>query len=239
MTNYTTLLQSWGDSGAAYPSGYSYTYQVPPIEEYDNFAMYHSIESILHLIDLTNARLDSSKSATAPSSPTDGELWWDTTNDVLKIYDTDYAGWKRVGSKAELDAHTADTTNPHSVTAAQVGAIADAPGTVDESHLSFNVASESGVTNHLNDTTNPHNVTASQVGAYTTSQADSNFASSGHTHDGRYYTKSAADSRYASDSHNHDSRYYRPTGNDGFVIETRTSDVTSGTIGRMWLRTDL
>ena len=200
MTNYTTALQSWGDSGAAYPSGYSYTYQVPPIEEYDNFAMYHSIEAILHLIDLTNERLDSSKSATAPSSPTGGELWWDTTNDVLKIYDTDFGDWKRVGSKAELDAHTADTTNPHSVTAAQVGAITDSSGTVDESHLSFSVATQAEIDAHVGDTTNPHSVTAAQVGAYTTAQADSNFSTSGHNHDTRYYTKGASDSRYYTES---------------------------------------
>lgn len=228
MTNYTTVLQSWGDSGTAYPSGYSYTYQVPPIEEYDNYAMYHSIEALLHLIDLTNERLDSSKSATAPSSPTDGELWWDTTNNVLKIYDADFAGWKRVGSKAELDAHTSDTTNPHSVTYAQVGAIQDAAGTVDESHLSFDVATQSGLTAHEADTANPHSVTAAQVGAYTTSQADSNFAASGHNHDSRYYTQSAADSRY-----------YQNDGNDSFIIENRTSDPASPAVGQMWLRTDL
>lgn len=228
MTNYTTALQSWGDSGATYPSGYSYTYQVPPIEEYDNFAMYHSIEAILHLIDLTNTRLDSSRSAAAPSSPTDGQLWWDTTNDVLKVYDVDYAGWKRVGSKAELDAHTSDTTNPHSVTYTQVGAIQDAAGTVDESHLSFSVATQAELDAHTTSTANPHSVTAAQVGAYTTSQADSNFAAAGHNHDSRYYTQSAADSRY-----------YQPDGNDSFVLETRTTDPASPAVGQMWLRTDL
>jgi hypothetical protein len=195
MTNYTTTLQSWGDSGAAYPSGYSYTYQVPPIEEYDNFAMYHSIEAVLHLIDLTNERLDSSKSATSPSTPTDGELWWDTTNDVLNIYDTDFGDWKRVGSKAELDAHTADTTNPHSVTYSQVGAIQDAAGTVTEPHLGFSVATQAELDSHTGDTTNPHSVTAAQVGAYTTAQADSNFAASGHNHDTRYYTQGAVDDK--------------------------------------------
>ena len=43
---------------------------------------------------------------------------------------------------------------------------------------------------HAGSTSNPHNVTSSQVGAYSTSEADSNFAASGHIHDGRYYTQS-------------------------------------------------
>lgn len=51
-------------------------------------------------------------------------------------------------TQAELDAHAGNTSNPHSVTAAQVGA-----------------ASASDLTSHENDTSNPHNVTAAQVGA--------------------------------------------------------------------------
>jgi len=47
-------------------------------------------------------------------------------------------------AKADLDAHKADSSNPHSVTAAQAGA---APAS------------------HVTDTNNPHSVTATQVGA--------------------------------------------------------------------------
>jgi hypothetical protein len=81
------------------------------------------------------------------------------------------------------------------VTYSQVGAIQDAVGTVDESHLSFAVATEVELGSHTGDTTNPHNVTAAQVGAYTTAQADLNFAASGHNHDSRYYTQGAVDDK--------------------------------------------
>lgn len=43
---------------------------------------------------------------------------------------------------------------------------------------------------------------------YTESESDSRFSSSGHRHDGRYYTESESDSRFAGSGHNHDGRYY-------------------------------
>ena len=54
-----------------------------------------------------------------------------------------------------LSAHTTNTTNPHGVTAAQVGAIDQGALDIVAGNLS----------NHLLDTFNPHGVTAAQVGA--------------------------------------------------------------------------
>ena len=81
------------------------------------------------------------------SGVTEAELAFDTAN------------------QAELDAHTTDTANPHSVTASQVGAIPDTSGSVTETNLSFNPATDTELNSHTGDTSNPHSVTASQVGA--------------------------------------------------------------------------
>jgi|GEM_PF-6022543 len=50
----------------------------------------------------------------------------------------------------------------------------------------------------------------------------SDFASSGHNHDGRYYTKSQSDSNYANAGHTHDSRYVKESG------DTMTGDLDFG-----------
>ncbi len=78
-----------------------------------------------------------------------------------------------VNDGAALDAvvtaqsnHAGNTTNPHSVTAAQVGADTSAQVTAK-------------VDAHANLTTNPHAVTAAQVGAYTTAQVDTLIAGVG------------------------------------------------------------
>lgn len=81
------------------------------------------------------------------SGVTEAELAFDTAN------------------QAELDAHTSDTTNPHSVTASQVGAIPDTSGSVTETNLSFNPATDTELNSHTGDTSNPHSVTAAQTGA--------------------------------------------------------------------------
>jgi len=57
--------------------------------------------------------------------------------------------------QSNLDTHEADVTNPHSVTAAQVGA--DPTGSA--------AAVQANLTAHENDTSNPHAVTAAQAGA--------------------------------------------------------------------------
>lgn len=56
-------------------------------------------------------------------------------------------------SASDLSSHTGNTNNPHSVTAAQIGA-----------------ATSSDLSSHVGNTSNPHSVTAAQVGAVPTSR---------------------------------------------------------------------
>ena len=63
--------------------------------------------------------------------------------------------WAKIAQQTDVDAvntalttHTSDTSNPHSVTAAQTGA-----------------ATSSALTTHTGDTANPHSVTLAQIGA--------------------------------------------------------------------------
>ncbi|UBF22724.1 hypothetical protein M1M38_gp031 [Halorubrum tailed virus 27] len=124
MASYTTQLLDWGEQGTAYPSGYSYTGDVPPIEEYDDYAMFHMIKDLKHLISLTNSRIESSSGATAdrPSNPGPGHQFWNTENDQLEVYDSDFGGWRALALDGDFSAHVADTTNPHNVTTSQIGA---------------------------------------------------------------------------------------------------------------------
>lgn len=78
-----------------------------------------------------------------------------------------------------LDAHEADTANPHGVSAAQVGAYskAEADSAFDPAGSAASVSAALGT--HEADQTNPHQVTASQVGAYTKAEADAAFDPAG------------------------------------------------------------
>lgn len=67
-----------------------------------------------------------------------------------------------------FSSHAGNTSNPHSVTASQVGAYTS--GQVDS--LLGSYALSSALTSHTGNTNNPHSVTASQVGAYTTAEVD-------------------------------------------------------------------
>lgn len=80
-----------------------------------------------------------------------------------------------LASKADastLSSHTGNTSNPHSVTAAQVGAYTT--GAVDT--LLAAKASAATLAAHTSNTSNPHSVTAAQVGAYTTGAVDTALA---------------------------------------------------------------
>lgn len=212
MTTYRSELKPWGGIGVEYPTGYRYQDDVPPIDAYDNNFNYHVAKDLLHLVGLTNERLDSSKNNVEPLNPTDGELWWDTGDDLLRIWDEDFGDWKVLGTASDLSSHLVDTSNPHDVTYAQAGAIQNAEGSVTESHLDFDPARQDELDAHTSRTDNPHGVTYSQAGA----------APAVHDHDNRYYTEAQADSRYYTQSylntafagksdttHNHDSRYYK------------------------------
>lgn len=157
-------------------------------------------------------------SDTAPSSPVDGQLWYDITVDYMKRWDATNSVWVIQGSQASeitvdpstftlistnnsqaafgdldnsLDSHQSDTTNPHAVTAAQAGAvenISGAPSLEADTRANQPAAGTAGrlyyVTDedvierdngtswlqvvdltHRNDTTNPHSVTAAQASA--------------------------------------------------------------------------
>lgn len=97
-------------------------------------------------------------------------------------------------SQADLTAHINNKSNPHSVTAEQVGADPSGSASAVQTNLTNHInnknnphgvtAEQAGadpagsaqtvqgnLTTHINDTNNPHNVTASQVGAYTKPQS--------------------------------------------------------------------
>ena len=98
------------------------------------------------------------------------------------------------GVQTNLTSHTSNTSNPHSVTATQVGlgnvqnygiaAVADATaGTSNSLYMTpllvataINTIPSTPLTAHITNTSNPHNTTAAQVGAYTTAQIDSQMA---------------------------------------------------------------
>ena len=74
---------------------------------------------------LDNAGLFWQVGAGAPggSGDFDGQPYWDTTNNALYTWDTGGAAWVQ-------PAHVTSTSNPHSVTAAQISALALAGGTM-------------------------------------------------------------------------------------------------------------
>lgn len=57
MASYSTSLISWGATGQAYPTGYSYVEGEQPVDAWDNFFNDNVFDDLTHLINLTNARL--------------------------------------------------------------------------------------------------------------------------------------------------------------------------------------
>ena len=55
---------------------------------------------------ITNAKLDNDakvvKSASAPSSPSEGDLWYDTGNEVLKVYQQTFSGFVKVSAEVAV-----------------------------------------------------------------------------------------------------------------------------------------
>lgn len=120
-------------------------FSLPPIfaEDWDLPSLtsnYTDVLSILKDRDVTAATMDYT---TATDFPT-GVIRYNRTSDKLEEWDGD--SWE--DAQPDLWAHLTDTSNPHSVTAAQVGA----PTTG-----SFNA--------HTTNTSNPHSVTTGQIGA--------------------------------------------------------------------------
>lgn len=83
---------------------------------------------------------------------------WTKTDTLVK--DLDDAG---AATNAALATHIADNSNPHNVTASQVGAY-----TSDEVDTIVG-----GFVDHLTNFNNPHQTTASQIGAYTAAETNS------------------------------------------------------------------
>lgn len=104
----------------------------------------------LNVLSELDARLDSSATMFIGSSDTNiptNTVRYNTSNKKFELWNG--STWS--GIQETVYDHIASTSNPHSTTAAQVGA----PTTTD-----FN--------NHTSNTSNPHSVTAAQVGSPTT-----------------------------------------------------------------------
>lgn len=96
MVSYNTDLRSWGATGTEPPTDYSYIKDEPPVDEYDNWVNDNVIEDLLHLTDLTNARIESEKGASGsePTSPEASHLYHDQDNERLKVWDTASSAWR-------------------------------------------------------------------------------------------------------------------------------------------------
>ena len=94
-----------------------------------------------------------------------GYYFWDNDNsgwNPMKntVDDADLLGGNSASyyaADADLSDHVEDMLNPHGVTATQVGGIENVSGSVDESHLSFDTATQAEVDSHT-ETTDAHHV---------------------------------------------------------------------------------
>jgi hypothetical protein len=111
-------------------------------------------------------------------------------------------------TEAEFDSHVADTGNPHSTTAAQVGA----PSTA-----SFN--------SHVGNVSNPHATTAAQVGALATANSLSELAASAST--ARSNIGAASASTLSSHTSNTSNPHSVTRGQIGAAASGANSDITS------------
>ncbi|UBF22615.1 hypothetical protein HRTV-25_gp34 [Halorubrum tailed virus 25] len=98
MANYSTLLETWGDTGQQYPSGYSVVEGEQPVDAWENFTKYNTIEDIKHLISLTNKRIETDKGASGsePASPESSHLFHDTSAEALSFWDSTAGSWHRL-----------------------------------------------------------------------------------------------------------------------------------------------
>lgn len=90
----------------AYSSAWSWEDDIAPSKK----AVYNKIESLSSSIP--------SSSATAPANPTEWQLWYDTTNDVLKVYD--WTNWNVVwDDTADINTKTFYLSSTSDLTTAQ------------------------------------------------------------------------------------------------------------------------
>jgi len=102
MPNYSTNLNTWGSTGQAPPTNYSYVEGEQPVDAWDNFLMSNIINDIEHLIDVTNNEL----LPTDGSTPLSGSLTDDQGNTI----------WNYSAGMAEVDM-TLTASEPNYITA--------------------------------------------------------------------------------------------------------------------------
>lgn len=93
MADYDTLLKTWGATGSVYPSGYSYVEGEQPVDDWDNFFAYNSIEDISHLISLTNERIESGSGTSFPTSPETSHGFYRSDNERLYTWNSTQTEW--------------------------------------------------------------------------------------------------------------------------------------------------
>ncbi len=93
MANYDTLLETWGATGSVYPSGYSYIEGEQPVDDWDNFFAYNTIEDLNHLISLTNKRVESGSGTAFPSSPSDSHTFYRSDDERLYAWNSTTSTW--------------------------------------------------------------------------------------------------------------------------------------------------
>jgi hypothetical protein len=103
------------------------------------------------------------------------------SNDVARKAELDALVSDTSSISGELETHKNDTSNPHAVTAAQVGLgnvdnTSDVNKPVSTAQTAAINTVQGNLNNHENDTSNPHVVTAAQVGAYTEVQTNQKIA---------------------------------------------------------------
>jgi len=98
MSDYSTGLKDWGSTGLVQPDNYYYAEGEAPVDEWDNYVTDNIVKDLNHLIDLTNKRIESASGATGsePSSPEQGELFYETDNEVLKTWNPSEGSWNKL-----------------------------------------------------------------------------------------------------------------------------------------------
>lgn len=148
---------------------------------------------------LTNRTLANSHPATAVSYSPTGDMVATTVQAAITELDNEKSATTHTHTgvyepaNANIQSHISSTTNPHSVTASQVGSYTS--GQVDTLLTGYSVTSHNhtgtyepanaNIQSHISSTSNPHSVTAAQTGAYTSGQVDTlltGYSVTSHTH---------------------------------------------------------
>lgn len=94
MSDYSTNLISWGATGSAYPTGYSLLEGEQPVDDWDNFLRYNTIEDLFHLIDLTNNRIESGSGSAFPTNPDPNHLFYRSDEERAYTYNSTQSSWE-------------------------------------------------------------------------------------------------------------------------------------------------